>query len=167
MHHSLISEICGVGSSDMLMFHKLSHHHLKFSVCQKHLRILYYGCTCLVVFASRTIILRGRGTRGGGRGISLDCKAEEELLKQNGVNLLRRALNNKSPVKTLRPSNTKRKQLALSALSWVQCSINYIFESHFTMFPWSSYWYFQVSATLRFKTKYHKYAHVFATLLCP
>ena len=36
---------------------------------------LLYGCTCLVVFASRTIILRGRGTGavgggwwGGGKG---------------------------------------------------------------------------------------------------
>lgn len=121
-----------------------------------------FGCLC-----QQNNHTKRKGDSGGGRGISLDCKAEEELLKQNGVNLLRRALNNKSPVKTLRPSNTKRKQLALSALSWVQCSINYIFESHFTMFPWSSYWYFQVSATLHFKTKYHKYAHVFATLLCP
>lgn len=128
---------------------------------------LLYGCTYLVVFASRTIILRGRGTRGKGRGISLNCKAEEELLKQNGVNLLWRALNYKGTVKNLRPSNTKRKQLALSAFSWVQRSINYIFESHFTMFPWSSYWCFQVSATLHFKTKYYKYVHVFATLLCP
>lgn len=128
---------------------------------------LLYGCTYLVVFASRTIILRGRGTRGKGRRISLNCKAEEELLKQNGVNLLWRALNYKGTVKNLRPSNTNRKQLTLSAFSWVQRSINYIFESHFTMFPWSSYWCFQVSATLHFKTKYYKYVHVFATLLCP
>ena len=85
---------------------------------------LLYGCTCLVVFASRTIILRGRGTGavgggvvGGGREIPLDCKAEEDVLKQNGVNLLRRAVNYKGTVKTLRPSNTKRKQLALSPFS--------------------------------------------------
>ena len=87
---------------------------------------LLYGCTCLVVFASRTIILRGRGTGavggggvvgGGAREIPLDCKAEEDVLKQNGVNLLRRAVNYKGTVKTLRPSNTKRKQLALSPFS--------------------------------------------------
>lgn len=29
---------------------------------------LLYGCTCLVVFASRTIILRGRGTGAAGGG---------------------------------------------------------------------------------------------------
>ena len=51
------------------------------------------------------------------RGISIDCKAEEELLKQNGSNILRRDLNCRGPVKTLRPSNTKGKHLALSALS--------------------------------------------------
>ena len=151
MRHSLISEI--------------------FSVPKVLENTLLYGCTCLVVFASRTIILRGRGTGavggGGGREIPLDCKAEEDVLKQNGVNLLRRAVNYKGTVKTLRPSNTKRKQLALSPFSWVQRSTNYIFESHFTMFPWSSYWCFQVSATLHFKTKYSKYVHVFATLLCP
>ena len=105
MRHSLISEI--------------------FSVPKVLENTLLYGCTCLVVFASRTIILRGRGTGavggggwwGGGREIPLDCKAEEDLLKQNGVNLLRRAVNYKGTVKTLRPSNTKRKQLALSPFS--------------------------------------------------
>ena len=63
---------------------------------------------------------QGGGGGGGGpraREIPLDCKAEEDLLKQNDVNLLRRAVNYKGTVKTLRPSNTKRKQLALSPFS--------------------------------------------------
>lgn len=77
---------------------------------------LLYGCTCLVVFASRTIMLRGRGTRGEGRGISLNCKAEEGLLKQNGVNLLRRALNYKGAVKTLRPSQHKKEATGIISI---------------------------------------------------